>query len=140
MKTILFPSKYMNIHEVDSNFLSEYNTCISLNIPVALFDHDIFISENKLNISTKEGRFLLRSWMLKEDEYRLLTQKINLVININQYIHAHHYPNIHKDIVDYATDIISFDFEDMTDSLINKIQDFNTNDVLIKDYVKSEKG
>jgi len=141
MITILFPSEYMNINIVDSNFELEYNACISLNMSVSLFDHDLFVSENKLKINNSGGYYLLRSWMLKEEQYIFLSKKINLVISPEKYIYAHHFPNIYEDIKKYAVNVIdSFDLSNINNDLIKSVQEKIKTDIIIKDYVKSEKG
>ena len=143
--TILFPCEYDNIHVVDDNFLLEYNACQSVGIKTALFDHDLFVSESKLKISEidSNSEILLRSWMLKTDEYTKLEILLEhkLITNHWQYKYAHHFPEILQDIKYYTTPINCwFHLSDMNDELINIIQNNIKTDILIKDFVKSEKG
>lgn len=146
MITILFPSEYNNISKVDDNFKLEYNACKTLNLNITLFDHDQFVSDNKLILSNeiKNSKILLRSWMLKPKEYYILNDKLNnkLLTNYFQYKYAHYFPEIFQDIKKYTTPINCwFPLEDLNDDvLVDVIQKHINTDIIIKDYVKSEKG
>lgn len=102
---ILFPCEYGNIKKIDSNFLKEFNACQTLGIDTALYDHDTFISEQKLitNLEKRDENLLLRGWMMNEIQYKrfyryiLDTYNSRLINNPYQYIYCHYYPNIYPD-------------------------------------------
>ena len=143
---ILFPCEYDNLKNVDDNFQLEYNACITNNLEVALFDHDLFVSDNKLKTTLKDysdAQIILRSWMLTKPEYFNLYDSLDerLINNPWQYLYCHHYPNVAQDIKEFITPVNCwFPLEEMNDDLIETIQDNIHTDILIKDYVKSEKG
>ena len=71
----LLPSEPMNTKKVDQDFQKEYEALIKMDFKVYLFDHDQFVNYKQLisNIDFSEsGKMILRSWMLKGDQYREL--------------------------------------------------------------------
>jgi len=152
MKTIiLFPSLYNNLKKVDECFELEYNACNSVNMDYAFFDHDEFCSDGKFKTTLKRTyrentQIILRGWMLTDIQYRNLQEQLRIrnctiINNELEYIHCHYFPNVYKDIRNFTVPTVAiFHLDDMTDTLIEKIQDTITTDIIIKDYVKSEKG
>jgi len=146
---ILFPSQYNNINEVDDNFIKEYNACQTLEIDTALFDHDKFVNDDKFVSNLKELNLpeetILRGWMLNKSQYYKLYQKLYyknyvLINNPIQYLHCHHFPNVLQDIKKYTTETKWFYQIDICDDLLRVVHSELKNDVIIKDFVKSEKG
>lgn len=152
MKTIiLFPSTYNTIKQVDDNFELEFNACESLNMETAFFDHDEFCSDGKFKSTLKLNRrdiiqIILRSWMLNDIQYKKLQDKLNelnykLINNTEEYSYCHYYPNVSEVVIDYSVPIVSmFHLNDMNDITINRLQKEINTDIIIKDFVKSEKG
>jgi len=147
MKTIfLFPCEYDNLYVVDDNFQLEYNACQSVGLETALFDHDLFISENKLVTTLKNTddiQIILRGWMLNKKQYFSLYENLDskLINNPYQYLHCHYFPNVMQDIKEFIVPVNCwFYINNMDDNLIETIQENITSDILIKDFVKSEKG
>jgi hypothetical protein len=146
--TILFPCEYDNINQVDEEYQLEFNACETLDIQTNLFDHDLFIRDDKLILKQtlnpdKNSEILLRSWMLTKKQYYSLNSKVDnkLFTNHFQYGYAHHFPEILQDIKQYTTPVNCwFHLDDMNDDLIEAVQDGITTNIIIKDYVKSEKG
>ena len=145
---ILFPCEYKNIKKVDNNFELEYNACQTLGIDTALFDHDTFVSEQKLITNLKKVETLiLRGWMLNSTQYKILYKKLldtynSILINNHlQYLHCHYFPNVFHDICEYSpsVEVIAYEKE-INDDLLEIIHSNIHSDMIIKDFVKSEKG
>ena len=142
----LLPSEPLNIKKVDPDFEKEYNALKKMDFEVYLFDHDQFVSYKQLvsNIDfSKSGEIVLRSWMLKEsqyiDLYTILKRNGLLLINTpEQYVNCHHYPSVYKHIQNYASKSIWF--HDITPFNVETCRDFLGGDLIIKDFVKSEKN
>ena len=142
----LLPSEPMNTKKVDQDFQKEYEALIKMDFKVYLFDHDQFINYKQLisDIDFSEsGKMILRSWMLKGDQYRelyntLSRNKIELVNTPEQYLNCHYYPNIYKTIEQWAPRSIWFN--DINENVVELCRNHINNDIIIKDYVKSEKG
>jgi len=146
---ILFPCEYNDIKKVDDNFLREYNACQTLNIDTALFDHDKFVNDGKLitNLekSDVEIDIILRGWMLNKTQYynlyqKLFNRKYKLINNPIQYLHCHYFPNVLKDIRKFTPETKWFYQIDICDDLLRVVHSDLKSDVIIKDFVKSEKG
>jgi hypothetical protein len=106
----------------------------------------------KSNIPTNHGKLetiILRSWMLNDIQYvtlntMLIEKGYELINGIEQYLEAHYFPRAYSFIGEHAglawwtgewanqTDTEKVDWK--------SIRDYLGGDVLIKDYVKSEKG
>jgi hypothetical protein len=145
---ILFPCEYGNLKKVDDNFLKEYNTCQSLKIDVALFDHDLFVEKQRLvsTLTENDEDIILRGWMLNAVQYHRLyryiqdNQNSRLINNHFQYEHCHYFPNVFHDVIDYTPGIVVAHEKDITDELLETIHSDIASDMIIKDFVKSEKG
>ena len=142
----LLPSEPLNTKKVDSDFQKEYEALVKMDFKVYLFDHDQFVNYKQLisNIDFSEsGEIILRSWMLKADQYKdlyntLSRNKIYLVNNPEQYLNCHYYPNVYKHIEQWAPKSIWFD--DIDPKFVEICRNHIGTDIIIKDYVKSEKG
>lgn len=142
----LLPSEPLNTKKVDLNFQKEYEALKKMDFKVYLYDHDQFVNYNQLISDidfSQAGRITLRSWMLKDSEYKNLYNVLSrnglLLINSpEQYLNCHFYPNTYKHIKEYAPNSIWFD---KIDEVVVNICRKNINgDIIIKDFVKSEKG
>lgn len=142
----LLPSEPMNTKKVDSDFQKEYEALVKMDFKVYLFDHDQFVNYKQLisNIDFSEsGDVILRSWMLKEEQYRelyntLSRNKLNLINTPEQYLNCHYYPNVYKHIEQWAPKSIWF--SDIDPTFVEICRKHIGTDIIIKDYVKSEKG
>ena len=149
---ILFPSEPFSPKEVDSSFKSEYEAAKLVGFEVHLFDHDEFVKNGefkssllKKDILPKEReRLILRSWMLKDEQYKAMFSKLiwlsyELFNMPDQYTNCHHFP-------EYYTFIKPFTSKSIWGPVWHKEvleltrKYLGDNDLIIKDYVKSEKG
>ena len=136
----------MNIKKVDKDFQKEYEALVRMDFKVYLFDHDQFINYKQLisDIDFSEsGDVILRSWMLKGEQYRelyntLSRNRFNLINTPEQYLNCHYYPNVYKIIEQWAPRSIWFN--DINENVVELCRNHINNDIIIKDYVKSEKG
>jgi len=142
----LLPCDPTNKRKVDEDFQKEYDALIKMDFKVYLFDHDQFVNYKQLisNIDFSEnGDVILRSWMLNSEQYRelyntLLRNNLKLVNTPEQYLNCHYYPNVYKHIEKFAPKSIWFDkIEQMSADICRS---YIGTDIIIKDYVKSEKG
>jgi hypothetical protein len=142
----LLPSEPMNIKKVDKDFQKEYEALVKMDFKVYLFDHDQFINYKQLisDIDFSEnGDVILRSWMLKSEQYRelyntLSRNRLKLINTPEQYLNCHYYPNVYKNIEQWAPRSIWFN--DINENAVELCRNHINNDIIIKDYVKSEKG
>lgn len=143
--TILFPCE-QNLKQVDENFLLEFNMCKKLQINTALYDHDKFITDDYLKITNfSDDKIILRSWMLNKSQYlklynKLLIKNCKLINNIDEYLYCHYFPNVLQDIKNYCINSTWFYLSDMDDKLLKLVHKNIKTDLIIKDFVKSEKG
>lgn len=152
---ILFPSEPFSPKEIDSAFKAEFEAANMVGFKTFLFDHDEFIKKDVLstNLPTnaKEGdeTIILRSWMLKEEQYmslygRLFGRGYSLKNTPKEYLNVHHFPNVYTKISAHTAkswwtpDWLELENPEKTDW--KSVRDYLGGDVLIKDYVKSEKG
>lgn len=155
---ILFPSEsFSNLKEVDSSFKNEYDAAELIGFQGFLFDHDEFVrsGEFKNTLPVIDGnakQIILRSWMLKEDDYKKLWSQLLalgyiLTNNANQYVQCHHLPEAYKFIDRYTTRMWWSNtwsehpgFNNTSEVEWEPVRRMLSGDIIIKDYVKSEKG
>lgn len=152
---ILFPSEPFSPKEVDSQFKAEYEAAKLVGFTPFLFDHDEFVSSEKFthNLSIVEGNaeeIILRGWMLKESQYQKLWSELFargyiLTNDVKQYIQCHHFPEAYNFIQDYTSKAWWTHPIEPNEAIESKIEwkavrDYLEGDLIIKDYVKSEKG
>lgn len=159
MKKILFPSEPYSPKEVDSSFKSEYEAAKLVGFDVFLFDHDKFVGEGvfKSNLSVAPGEqyedIILRGWMLKEEQYTYLIGCLagigySLLNNkINQYLTCHYFPEAYKYFNENTSKAWWSNtwsahpgFNNTRDVSWEPVRNMLGGDIIIKDYVKSEKG
>lgn len=149
---ILFPSEPFSPKEVDSSFKAEYEAAKLVGFEVFLFDHDEMAKSGNL-ISTlpynhgKIETIILRGWMLNRIHYAclqvsLIENNFELINNIIQYINCHHFPEYYNAISKYTSKSSwSPKWEKEAIETARKYMFLDGEcDLLIKDYVKSEKG
>lgn len=152
--TIIFPSEpFTGNKQVDSSFEAEKNAALLAGFNVYFFDHDEFVKDGSFNPVLKTHSeyepTILRSWMLKSEQYEDLFNKFmergyRLINTPEEYVNAHHFPKSYSKFKDYTskawwTDEIN-GLEDLSDINWNSVRDYLGGDVIIKDYVKSAKS
>jgi len=145
--TILFPSDYFDITQIDENFIAEFTeVCKIPELKIAFYNHDKFIYDNKLEFFPKiadieKGLFICRTWMFKPHEYKRLYEKlfsydIKLINSPDEYNKMHLFPLIYSDIVKFTPKTIFY--ENITEINADLLNSTFTR-FMIKDYVKSVK-
>jgi len=142
----LLPCEPFNIKKPDADYKKEYDALNRMDFKVFLYDYDQFVEHNQLisNIDfSLNDEIILRSWMLNIEQYKKLYTILNrnglrLVNNPEQYLNCHYYPNVYDEIKQFAPK--SLWFKDLSDISINIHRESLDSDIIIKDYVKSEKG
>lgn len=155
---ILFPSEPFSPKEVDSAFSSEYEAAKLAGFKVYLFDHDEFVKTQNFKTNLPlipEGvpnkQIILRSWMLRVNSYNALYGHLtmmgyDLINGTRQYTNCHHFPEVFPLIKELTSKAWwsgkHLNPEEIEWSNVHwqPIRDFFDGDVIIKDYVKSEKG
>lgn len=154
MKKILFPSEPFALKIVDSSFKNEYEAAKLVGFDVYLYDHDEYIKKNVLKSTLPFNKIhpetiLLRGWMFDEWRYQafymsVLTRGFQLINGPSQYVDVHHFPNLYPKIAEYTSKAWWTErwanLEDTDKIDWKSVRDFLGGDVIIKDYVKSEKG
>ncbi len=143
----LLPSEPFDIKKVDYEFKSEFTSISILGYRIYLYEHDRFISTGEFvstfDFTNNSDLVILRSWMLKADQYdnlfNILNSKGLMMINTpEQYLNCHYYPNIYDKIRMHSPQSVWF--KDLSDENCVNMRKMIDGDVIIKDYVKSEKG
>jgi hypothetical protein len=153
---ILFPSEPFLLRQVDSSFEGEYNTAKLIGFGVFLFDHDEFAKNSsfKSNIVSRDGNpipIILRGWMLKEEQYEELYSKLlylgyQLINGPTQYVNCHHFPEYYKHISEHTSKAwwsgpwSEHPYSKKGEETFWEPVRGMLGDIIIKDYVKSEKG
>lgn len=152
---ILFPSEPFSPKEVDSSFKAEYEAAKLVGFETFLFDHDeMAITGNlKTNLPYNNGgkleKIILRGWMLKGEYYGclsvgLIERGYELINGVKEYLNCHYFTNAFPIIKDYTSKAWWteewFKMKDTHKTEWKSIRDYLNGDVIIKDYVKSEKG
>ena len=154
MKKILFPSEPFALKIVDSSFKAEYEAAKLVGFDVYLYDHDEYVKTNllKSTLPFNDGNpetIMLRGWMFNEWNYKefymsILARGFELINGPSQYVDVHHFPNLYPKIAEYTSKAWwteRWDSLEDTDKIDWKsVRDFLGGDVIIKDYVKSQKG
>lgn len=144
---ILFPCNPLDRKSVDVDFHEEANACTLLGIKWFLFDHEEFVKSETISgnlpINGDKNTILLRSWMLKGRQYNILVNELEernfSIINSHScYINCHHFPNVYEYIKQYSSKAIWFRSL-IDDERAIKLWQSLDSDVILKDYVKSEK-
>lgn len=154
---ILFPSEPFSSKEVDSAFHGEYEAAKLVGFKVHLFDHDEFVKNGELKtslvrtpIELDNQVIILRGWMLNQEQYaslygRLWAMGFTLINTPDEYVNCHHFPKSYPHFMHessrawWSNDEYRGDIE--WDNINwQPVRDFFGTDVIIKDYVKSEKN
>ncbi len=144
------PCSPFNNKEVDEDFKTEFDAAKLHGFSIKLFDFDEFVSKARdiINIPGYEPSVLnealpliiYRGWMLLPYQYQILQdffkEKYKLINTTEQYQLCHHAPGSYPYITERTPKMVSF--LDVTEghALLSQF----TDKVLLKDYVKSDKG
>lgn len=144
--TILFPSSYFTIKEVDEDLQTEYEAVCSTGLfDVVLFSYDKWFNKGKLVLNRQINASvsaIYRGWMMKPEQYaafyqQLQSQNMTLITPPSSYELFHIFPNIYPTLqVDTAKMLIYPD--NMPVDLEKVKQHFSR--FMVKDFVKSVKG
>ncbi len=143
----LLPSEPFNSKNVDYEFNPEFTSISILGYKIYLYDHDQFVTtgefKSNFDFTNKSDLVILRSWMLKGDQYTNLWNILNskgfsMINTPEQYLNCHHYPNIYDKIKLHSPQSVWF--KDISDENCISMRAMIDGDVIIKDFVKSEKG
>jgi hypothetical protein len=142
----LLPSEPFDHKKVDYSFMKEYNSIITLGYNVSLFDHDRFVTNGEFvsnfDFKKKSQSVVLRSWMLNIEQYHnlwtILKEKgFNIINNPTEYSNCHHLPEYYKWVERLTPKAVWTD--DLSDESLIDLRSKIQGDVILKDYVKSEK-
>lgn len=147
VSTILFPSSYFGIDQVDEDMKQEYDAVIAGGyFRTILFGYDAwFNDENKLRLSekpTEDITAIYRGWMMQPDQYKHFYEKlqerhIHLITTPAMYELMHMFPVVYPQIQEDTAKILTFPLHAQIDIDLVKKQ---FNQFMVKDYVKSVKG
>lgn len=136
MTAFLLPSEVFNNQVPDSAYDMEYNLLKSKDFKVYLLDIEDILN-NKIWPKYEGEDILYRGWMLNEEKYAQLNNKVNnnLVVSPKEYLHNHHIVNWYDSIKDdtFETHFTTLQEAEKTFSNLGWKQAF------VKDYVKSIK-
>jgi hypothetical protein len=146
VKTILFPSSYFSIRNVDEDLKAEYDAAVDTGLfEIILFSYDKWFNEDKLVLDQsicEPCEAIYRGWMMKPEKYtnfynHLNDKGIKLVTSPSEYEHFHIFPNVYPEIVSDTAQMIVFpDGNNLNVEELKK----KFNRFMVKDYVKSVKG
>ncbi|WP_051530595.1 hypothetical protein [Ruminococcus flavefaciens] len=146
IKTILFPSSYFSIRNVDEDLKAEYDAATETGLfNIVLFSYDKWFNEGKLvldHLISEPCTAIYRGWMMKPEIYtnfyvQLIEKGITLITAPNEYEHFHIFPNVYSEIItDTARMAVFPEGKSLNVDEIKKM--FNR--FMVKDYVKSVKG
>lgn len=146
VKTILFPSSFLDRRQIDEDMAEEYNAVLQTGLfDTIIFGQDEWFNDQTLRITSvpKEKLYAVyRGWMMKPEQYAafynsLLERNIELVTTPEMYSQMHIFPNIYPEIQQDTARIMTFPLhsriciEDVKHSFSR---------FMVKDYVKSVKG
>lgn len=143
---ILFPCNPLNSKEIDPDYSEELAAAKLHGFDYILYDHDVLVKTGvgfiKLEVSEKPVQVLLRGYQLKEAQYHFLYNHLkdfnyHLVNSLEKYLNCHYFPYSYGAIEEFSNKIWFTD--DISPEWIKSICNLKK-DLIIKDFVKSEKG
>ncbi|MDE6425225.1 MAG: ATP-grasp domain-containing protein [Ruminococcus sp.] len=144
--TILFPSSYFSIKEVDEDLKKEYEAVKETGLfDVILFGYDQWFNDGKLVLSYSPSlpcNAVMRGWMMKPEQYalfyaKLYSHNIRLITTPEEYTLMHIFPNIYNAFGNDTAKMKVFPlYENIDIESIKK----TFNRFMVKDFVKSVKG
>lgn len=157
---ILFPCHPLEHGSIEPSMEFEYEAAKLAGFEVFLFDHDDFISDGNIHTNLPYRDFetllyediIIRSWMMNEKQYLHFYNSLGdigyLPINSpRKYIQCHHFPEVYQYISEFTAKTwwsgdwyLREDAYQPENIIWNSVRELLGGDVIIKDYVKSEKG
>lgn len=144
--TILFPSSYFTIKEVDEDLQTEFEAVLSAGLyDVVLFSYDKWFNEGKLVLNRQIDSpvsAIYRGWMMKPKQYvvfyqQLCSRNITLITPLPSYELFHIFPNIYPALQeDTAQMLIYPDGMPVDPEEVKR----HFSRFMVKDFVKSVKG
>ena len=136
MTAFILPSSPFSVKEVDSSYEEEFNLLKNEGFKVYLMNIDE-LDTTKIYPKYEEEKLIYRGWMLSEENYQKLNNKVNqnLIVQTKEYLSSHHIINWYDNIKEDTFETHFTDIENAA-TLFNKLQ---WKEVFIKDYVKSIK-
>ena len=143
---ILFPLDPINSKDVDFDYKNEYGVAKTLGIETFLYDHDLLADEGAIRFfGLKDERcsVILRGWMLKPEQYKVLYESLEsknhfLCTNPESYKRCHYLKESYSFIEKFTVKTLFT--QNYNRETLGKMFDQFTNGIVLKDYVKSEKG
>lgn len=146
INTLLFPSSYFSIRNIDEDLKAEYDAATETGLfDIILFSYDKWFNEGKLVLDhpiSEPCTAIYRGWMMKpkiySEFYGQLSEKgITLITAPSEYEHFHIFPNVYPEIIaDTARMEVFPDGKNLNVDELKKTFDR----FMVKDYVKSVKG
>jgi hypothetical protein len=135
MTAIIFPSDYFSPKKVDESFIEEFNAFKEAGYNTYLINLD---GDDKVFPKLEDEDLIYRGWMLTEDQYSKLNERVNgkLIVNVREYLSSHHFHGWYSSIEQFTIKSIVSDEK-------NAVTDFERSSLdkaFIKDYVKSLKS
>ena len=146
VSTILFPSSYYGIDQIDEDMKREYDAVIAGGyFSTILFGYDAWFNENRLRLSEKPEEditAIYRGWMMQPDQYKNFYEKlqerhIHLITTPSMYELMHMFPVVYPQIQEDTAKILTFPLHAQINIDMVKKQ---FSQFMVKDYVKSVKG
>lgn len=136
MVGFVFPSDFMNTKKPDEFYESEYRSFKEAGYPVYLVNIDDF-DGSKLFPTLGDDQLIYRGWMMDEEKYEKLNQKVNgqLLVNTSDYLKSHHLPGWYEAIKEFSIDSVIT----TEDKAADAFKSLGWDKAFIKDYVKSLK-
>jgi hypothetical protein len=142
----LFCCDPLNKRKPDMDYIDEYEEVKAKGFNVLLFSYEDLIECGKVSLSQSEDikRVIYRGWMLKPTDYDCLYNNLKdknyyLINDTNEYLNAHYLPNWYKHIEGLTPKSIWSNNIPEKEEIVNMLKEFNSDPVIVKDYVKSRK-
>ena len=146
IKTILFPSSFLDRRKIDEDMAEEYNAVLQTELfDTIIFGYDEWFNNQSLKLTSvpeEKVSAVYRGWMMKPEQYsafydQLLERNVELVTTPEMYSKMHIFPNIYPEICQYTAQIMTFPLHSSIpiDDIKHSFRRF-----MVKDYVKSVKG
>lgn len=142
----LFCCDPLNKRKPDMDYIDEYEEVKLKGFNVLLFSYEDLIEYGKVNLSQSEDiqRVIYRGWMLKPTDYECLYNNLKdknyyLINDTNEYLNTHYLPNWYKQLEGLTPKSIWSNNIPEKEEIVHMLKVFNSEPVIVKDYVKSRK-
>ncbi len=136
MIAFILPSNPMNKKEPDYGYEDEFNKLKENNFKVYLINVDDLESSKPFPLYENE-QLIYRGWMLSEEKYEIMNQKVNgnLITNTKDYLYSHHIVGWYNEIKENTFETYFATIENAKE-VLKKTQ---WSKAFVKDFVKSIK-